>query len=219
MAVNKVNFMGRTLIDLTQDTVLTASDLAEGCIGHLADGTQVVGTTPKWIMEKLDDDLTGLTVLYENENLAFSGTSGDHIIVNELLFSQDNISKDFKIILQNLYQDNSVGTGSSANERCILGAMKEVSPYPGILIRVGSGSGVVGIKARYTYPSVVIKRLNGTISVTYVSVNGQGITVGNMGNAATPHDTPISLGCELDASGNPYRYTKGSIGKIIIAMA
>ena len=39
-----------------------------------------------------------------------------------------------------------------------------------------------------------------------------------MTNAATAHNTPFTLGCELDASGSPYRYTKGSIGKIIIAV-
>lgn len=45
MAVNKVvKSDGTTLIDLTGDTVTSASHIMSGYIGHLADGTQVTGT-------------------------------------------------------------------------------------------------------------------------------------------------------------------------------
>lgn len=43
MAVNKVVYDGRTLVDLTNDTV-TAGTLAEGATAHTANGERVVGT-------------------------------------------------------------------------------------------------------------------------------------------------------------------------------
>lgn len=46
MAVNKVDFDGITLVDLTGDTV-TANDLADGVIAHGANGETVVGLLPK----------------------------------------------------------------------------------------------------------------------------------------------------------------------------
>ena len=41
---NKVVYNGTTLIDLSQDTVTSASHILKGYVGHLADGTQVTGT-------------------------------------------------------------------------------------------------------------------------------------------------------------------------------
>lgn len=43
MATNKVVYSGRTLIDLTGDTV-TEETLLMGYTAHKADGTQVIGT-------------------------------------------------------------------------------------------------------------------------------------------------------------------------------
>lgn len=43
MAVNKVDFGGETLIDLTNDTV-TPETLAEGYTAHAANGEEIVGT-------------------------------------------------------------------------------------------------------------------------------------------------------------------------------
>lgn len=44
MAKNKVIFNGQTIIDLSTDTVSSASDIASGKVGHLRDGTVVTGT-------------------------------------------------------------------------------------------------------------------------------------------------------------------------------
>lgn len=43
MAVNKVVYNNKTLIDLTNDTV-TTNDLVEGVIAHDKSGTQINGT-------------------------------------------------------------------------------------------------------------------------------------------------------------------------------
>ena len=49
MATNKVVYSGRTLIDLTDDTI-TEEALLRGYTAHKADGTQIVGTASgfKW---------------------------------------------------------------------------------------------------------------------------------------------------------------------------
>ena len=46
MAVNKIIYGGRTLVDLTGDTV-TANDLAEGITATAANGKKVVGVMKK----------------------------------------------------------------------------------------------------------------------------------------------------------------------------
>lgn len=43
MAVNKVMYGTKILIDLTNDTV-TPDTLFKGCTAHLADGTMIIGT-------------------------------------------------------------------------------------------------------------------------------------------------------------------------------
>lgn len=46
MAVNKIIYGGKTLVDLTSDTV-TADNLAEGITATAADGKKVVGVMQK----------------------------------------------------------------------------------------------------------------------------------------------------------------------------
>lgn len=54
MAVNKVIYDGRTLVDLTSDTV-TANDLAEGITATGADGNPVVGVMTKGEIASYDE--------------------------------------------------------------------------------------------------------------------------------------------------------------------
>ena len=44
MAKNKVVFNGQTIIDLSTDTVSSASDIVAGKTAHLRDGSVVTGT-------------------------------------------------------------------------------------------------------------------------------------------------------------------------------
>lgn len=57
---NKVTFNGTTLIDLSQDTVTSASHILSGHTGHLADGTQVAGTAVEGV------DLPVFTVVWDD---------------------------------------------------------------------------------------------------------------------------------------------------------
>ncbi len=49
MAVNKVVYGNNTLIDLSTDTISSASDIASGKVGHLRDGSVVTGTASSGI--------------------------------------------------------------------------------------------------------------------------------------------------------------------------
>lgn len=63
MAVNKVVYGGKTLIDLTRDTV-TKNTLAKGVTAHQADGSVVIG---EFIDDEIDRILTaGLTDGYKH---------------------------------------------------------------------------------------------------------------------------------------------------------
>lgn len=41
---NKIVLNGRTLMDLSNDTVDSSDDIAEGLVGHLNDGSSITGT-------------------------------------------------------------------------------------------------------------------------------------------------------------------------------
>lgn len=63
---NKVTANGTTLIDLSQDTVTSASHILSGYVGHLADGTQVTGTGSSG---------SGVPVLQSKSNISPTGSS------------------------------------------------------------------------------------------------------------------------------------------------
>ena len=166
------------------------------------------------IGDYIDIDTTGMTTVYEAFNGSYTGNNYTDTGVK--LFSADNISKDFKIICLGAYLNNSQGTDDK-NSRTSIGGMLEVSPYPGIVLRPDptqtTNSGAIRMPNQTAIPGFVIKRINGTISAEVLapfsrSTSGQtyALRMGSMSNATTTHDTPITLGCELDGNGSPYRY-------------
>lgn len=232
MAFNKLVFNGDVKIDLTDSTI--TQDLVEkGTVFYDASGTRRVGIAKSYIpADYADTDLDGMTILYEGSDLVFDGTN--YIDTNVALFSSENMDKDFRIIIEGIYIDNTKGSGS-AGERCLLGSMYEVSPYPGFIIRAttNAGSGVVAIENKHYCSLLTISRINGTMIFSAVGVIGGTVTnpkgnmtiggtvarAGNMSNCTTTHNTTITLGCEKDKNGNVYRFCGGSMEHIIIAMA
>ena len=61
MAISKVIYGQNTLIDLTNDTVTSASHIVKGHTGHLADGTQVTGTASDEVAREDIINSTGTT--------------------------------------------------------------------------------------------------------------------------------------------------------------
>lgn len=78
---NKVTAGNQTLIDLSQDTVTSASDIVSGKVGHLADGTQVTGTGGGGVQEPepLDVDF----IDYDG-TLLYTYTAADFLNLSEL---------------------------------------------------------------------------------------------------------------------------------------
>lgn len=234
MSINKVIYDNNILLDLTDSTVVPR-DVGKGKVFYDASGERQIGLAQTYILEDyVDADLTGMTILYEGTDLVFDGTNATAIDTGVALFSAENINKDFRIIFKNLYIDNSKGVGNTG-ERCLVGAMYEVSPYPGFVIRVSTntGAGVVGLVNKTTCPILTVSRIDGKMifsaagllngSVIAPTSNNQTVggtlaRVGNMSNCTTTHDTTVTLGCEKNASGGLYRYCSGSIEHIIIAM-
>ena len=70
MATNKVVYSGRTLIDLTGDTV-TEETLLRGYTAHRADGTQIVGTAFADYPERYSflEDSNGEKILDNSNNV------------------------------------------------------------------------------------------------------------------------------------------------------
>lgn len=86
MAVNKIIYGGRTLVDLTSDTV-TANDLAEGITATAADGKKVVGVMQKGEIASYDEIDNALV-------LAGVGTLPNN---NEITVETLNVTKTLNI--------------------------------------------------------------------------------------------------------------------------
>lgn len=75
MAINKVIYGERTLIDLSQDTVTSAAHIVSGHIGHLSDGSIVTGTGSGAASIEDVPNATGTTA-------AIDGTDASHIVAD-----------------------------------------------------------------------------------------------------------------------------------------
>lgn len=74
MATNKVTIDGRTVIDLSQDTVTSSDDIAEGKYGHLRSGERVLGTGSG----SSSNPLTGKILSTNGDSIcAGAGNNGD----------------------------------------------------------------------------------------------------------------------------------------------
>lgn len=177
----------------------------------------------------IDVDTTGMNIVYHATNLEFDGTN--YIDTGVQLFSATNNSKDFKIVIYDLYADLSLGTGSNS-EKTIISSKREVSPYPGFAVRISThpvGSSSVTILDKTTYPAVVIERNNGVFSASALSpftlTNNGGnqnaipYCMSNWDASSAQHDTHLTLGAALNSSNQPFRYVGGSIGEITVALS
>lgn len=239
MAVNIVKFGNETIMDIS-DTTAEAADVASGKYFYNAAGVKTEGTSSGGEIdpsEYIDMDISGMNVVYSGQNLEFTGASGSYIDTGVALFSEENISKNFKVMITGLYSDQSKGTDTNTS-RCILGSMYEVSPYPGFVVRssgANAGGGVIALKNKAEYSALVISRKNGVISIQAVRViipsvatfsgktsaqtkNEYILSLGPTTNYSTTHNTTLTLGCEKDAQGTPYRFCSGRMKSIVIAL-
>lgn len=170
----------------------------------------------------IDSDISGMTVVYEAENLEFTGSN--YIDTGIKLFGTENYDYDFKIICHDFMQ-------TSVGDTTLLSTLEEKNPYPGFCTRTlpnggANYTGVICLVTGIEYSRFVIMRKNGIVTASIATILQASVT-----GASTPptylrsgnfiisvNEVPLTLGCELNGSGNPFRYGKGTIGKIIVAV-
>ncbi len=175
--------------------------------------------------KRANEDLSALNndMFYFGKDLVFDGTN--YVDTGIKLFSEENRNKNFQIKFK--FKDippeyNSLDT--------IINAMYEVSSksYPGWVFR---RSGSTGLQWVFTY-STAVNGLYNIMSLDSNEYNDQPIILARVGNKyyfntegfyeeyteyeCEPYDTPVTLGCSLDANQSPYRYCKVTIPMIQI---
>lgn len=202
------------LDDLKADLVVTAT--------YNNSTTETVASTDYTLSGTLEDGTCTITVIYsgltctftvnysayfyEAENLVFDGTN--YVNTGVYLHSAENIDKDFELECVISALDLNANTA-------IVGAMYEVSPHPGFLIRVNSSRErdiAIGESFPFSLGDIItIRRESG-----YLKAYINGVDTGASKADSKAFDHPVMLGCELDDNGNPYRYATGTIDYINI---
>lgn len=100
--------------DLSEDTVTEDSHIVAGYIGHLSDGTQVVGTG--------GGPIPMSNPIYSLDTTVFDGTS---VIATDIHL--ENVDKDYTIFVDAVTTYNDAQT-------CLLHCMHETSPWNGMCI-------------------------------------------------------------------------------------
>lgn len=100
--------------DLSEDTVTEESHIVAGYIGHLADGTQVIGTG--------GGVLPMPTPIYELGETVFDGTS---LIATDIHLEQTDIDYTIFITAETTY---------NSGQQALLHCMHEASPYNGMTV-------------------------------------------------------------------------------------
>lgn len=148
-------------------------------------------------------------VAYEARDLAFNKSQYDRIDTGVYLFTQDNINKDFEVVIDDLY---GVLTGPDTDTMV---CAKDNVSSSGFLIRCNSITtaiykGTIGVK-KDAYNHVTIRRVNGVITATGYEITNPTVKFKN-----EAHNNPLILGCAIDDNGNYYRYATGTIGHIVV---
>lgn len=148
-------------------------------------------------------------VAYEAWDLAFNKNQYDRIDTGVYLFSQDNLNKDFEVVIDDLY-----GTLTGPDTDTIVCA-KHNGNSTGFLIRCNSITttaykGTIGMR-KDTNNHVTIRRINGVITATGYEITNPAVTFKN-----EAHNHSLILGCAVDDDGTYYRYATGTIGHIVV---
>ena len=179
---------------------------------------------------KIDRDWNvskGREIVYEASNLTFNGTS-DYTDTGIKLFDEENFDKDFQIrVVISEFGDNAI------NET-IVSEMKEDSSlnYSGISLRFtddfGENARIIELegnengnndkkfikKDELLNKVFVIARIDGIIYY-YNEYKKEPVWFKDV-SQIPKFDTPVTIGCSLDANGNPLRYFKGKISNVQI---
>jgi len=145
-------------------------------------------------------------ILYEAWNLSFNGRN-EYIDTGIYLFTQGNINRDFEFIAEGIAAEYSQGNS------VIICAKHNGNSY-GFLVRIENNAkteynGTINI---WPCPgSIVIRRINGVITVNGTNIRNPGMQFTN-----AVFDWPLLLGCAIDDNGHTFRYRKGTIDHVCV---
>ena len=148
-------------------------------------------------------------VAYEAWDLSFDASEYTYIDTGVYLFTQDNLNKDFEIIIDNLYAPSG-----QTRIKTMVCAKDNVSSS-GFLIRPTGDTetaykGTIAMKAAY-YNHITVRRIGGVLSAIGEVITNPGFAFKN-----ESHEYPLILGCSFDDNGNRTRYITGTIGHIVV---
>ena len=185
------------------------------------DGTGTSYTQNQMVknLSNVENDVVKLYAIWYPAEYSYEGeiefTGSNYIDTGIRLFTDQTVDKDFDISFEIVQR---VSTGGQAT---IMSAMDETgSPWPGIVYRIKSStydeiSANVNASAKIEidYPNdinkVLLKRRNG---ILYVSFNdGEDEQLLDMTAFDKTFDVPLTFGCNLNGSGKPQRYFKGTL--------
>lgn len=146
-------------------------------------------------------------VAYEAWDLSFNKTN--YVDTGVKLFSQENINRDFEVILSGIQGDYT------KTQTDTLVCAKDNNMGCGFLVRPSGNTehkynGTIFIQ-RNTKGTVIIKRINGVLSCEGAIITNQPVPFDN-----SAFDRPLVLGCAIDDNGNYYRYCNGTIDYICV---
>lgn len=149
-------------------------------------------------------------IAYEAWDLSFNATKKESINTGIYLFNEENINRDFEVVVDDLYSNTGDG------QMTILCA-KHNGLSLGFLIRVYNTNnrqyaGTIFAKKSAINDVITIRRINGVLSVEGNTINNQPVPF----KPNTVFDWPLYLGCAIDDNGKPYRWATGTIGHIVV---
>lgn len=149
-------------------------------------------------------------IAYEAWNLSFHETKRESINTGLYLFNEENINRDFEVIVEGLYGETNNGTNT------ILCA-KHNGRAIGFLIRILTTAnrqyaGTIFAMQKVVNDVIIIRRINGVLSVEGNTITNHPVPF----NPNTVFDWPLYLGCAIDDNGKPYRWATGTIGHIVV---
>lgn len=111
MAINKVEYNGKTLIDLTNDTV-TDNTLIAGATAHAADGERIVGAFDPTIYLEKTGNASDVTTVFAQATARANIATGETLAI-----SMGKIAKNFADIKGHAFKDtvNNLATATTGS--------------------------------------------------------------------------------------------------------
>lgn len=218
MAINKVEYGGETLIDLTNDTV-SAETLVAGNTAHAANGEKITGTFDPSIYLEKTGDASNTTVAFSQASTRANVATGEKL--STILGKIKRFFADLKSVaftgsasdlttgtlsadrLPSIPASKLSGTISSSNLPSYVDDVLEYTAKSNFPVKGEKGKIYVDVTTNLTY------RWSGTAYVEISPSLALGTTSatayrGDYGNTAYQHSQKTS--------GNPHRVTKSDIG-------